>query len=212
MGSKYQRYQDYVIRDGSLVGEFEEMYRDFDDPWEQSTREAFSSEKTVCVNLIAATNRRRVIEIGCGFGQLTNKIRSTGAEVLGIDISATAVAKATRRHPSCSFAVADISDRDLFRRFRPDCIVMAEVTWYVLDKLDEFLAFLKREMPDTLLIHLLMTYREGVQQYGRDKFTKQSEIMDYFGMHYLEWGSVSNPSMDGGQRTYFAGSYSKINQ
>lgn len=33
---KYQRYQDYVIRDGRLVGEFEEMYRDFDDPWGQS--------------------------------------------------------------------------------------------------------------------------------------------------------------------------------
>ena len=26
---KYERYQDYVIRDGRLIGEFEQMYRDF---------------------------------------------------------------------------------------------------------------------------------------------------------------------------------------
>ncbi len=31
---KYSKYQDYVIKDGELVGEFEKMYQDFDDPWE----------------------------------------------------------------------------------------------------------------------------------------------------------------------------------
>ena len=30
--TKYSRYQDYVIKNGRLVGEFDEMYRDFDDP------------------------------------------------------------------------------------------------------------------------------------------------------------------------------------
>ena len=28
---KYDKYQDYVIKDGKLVGEFEQMYKDFDD-------------------------------------------------------------------------------------------------------------------------------------------------------------------------------------
>ena len=36
---------------------------------------------------------------------------------------------------------------------------MAEITWYILDDLDKFICFLKAEMPNTLLIHLLMTYR-----------------------------------------------------
>ena len=42
---KYQRYQDYVIKDGKFVGEFEQMYKDFDDPWEQSALEQHASEK-----------------------------------------------------------------------------------------------------------------------------------------------------------------------
>lgn len=29
------RYQDYVIKDGKFVGEFEKMYQDCDNPWHQ---------------------------------------------------------------------------------------------------------------------------------------------------------------------------------
>jgi hypothetical protein len=35
---RYKKYQDYVIKDGKLVDEFEQMYQDFEDPWEQSER------------------------------------------------------------------------------------------------------------------------------------------------------------------------------
>lgn len=28
-------YQDYVIRNGEFIGQFEEMYRQCDDPWHQ---------------------------------------------------------------------------------------------------------------------------------------------------------------------------------
>jgi hypothetical protein len=38
---KHDKYQDYVIKDG----EFEQMYQDFDDPWEQTTRELNALEK-----------------------------------------------------------------------------------------------------------------------------------------------------------------------
>ena len=37
--TKYNKYQDYVIKDGKLIGEFEAMYKDYEDPWEQTTRE-----------------------------------------------------------------------------------------------------------------------------------------------------------------------------
>lgn len=30
------RYQDYVIKDGQFVGNFEQMYQNFLDPWHQS--------------------------------------------------------------------------------------------------------------------------------------------------------------------------------
>jgi predicted TPR repeat methyltransferase len=207
---KHNRYQDYVIKDGQLVGEFEEMYRDYDDPWEQSERERYASEKAVATNLIEAFKRCNVIEFGCGFGQLTERIRKICPKTTGVDISKTAIKKAQKRYPDGDFLVGKFGDLDLLRTIKPDCIVMAEITWYILDDLDKFLDFLKTEMPNTLLIHLLMTYRKGEQKYGADKFTSLSEIKDYFGMNYIESGVIESPSMNGGARTYFAGSYGSI--
>ena len=44
--TKYSRYQDYVIKDGVIIGEFEEMYQDFNDPWEQTTKEKSACDDT----------------------------------------------------------------------------------------------------------------------------------------------------------------------
>ena len=126
--TKYKRYQDYVIKDGKLVGEFEEMYQDFDDPWEQSERERFASEKAVCINLIESLPIQNVVELGCGFGQLTNRIQKACPSVTGLDLSPTAIKKASTFYPNCNFLVSEFPDLDLLRKLKPDCIVMAEIT------------------------------------------------------------------------------------
>jgi trans-aconitate methyltransferase len=204
---KYPRYQDYVIKDGKFIGEFEEMYKDFDDPWEQTTREKWASEKAVALNLIRKLNAKKVIELGCGLGHYTNKIHNLGVDVLGVDISKTAIEKARANYPNCKFVVGDILDFSIYKEYRPDVIVMAEITWYILDKLDKFIDFFKFNLPNTYLIHLLTTYPDGVQQYGKDKFTNLHQIMSYFRMEYLEWGEISYPEMNGCKRTYFLGKW-----
>ena len=55
---------------------------------------------------------------------------------------------------------------------------MVEITWYVLDYLDNFIDFLKNEMPNTYLIHMLMTYADGEKKYGSDQFTNLSKIKE----------------------------------
>ena len=92
--TKYKRYQDYVIKDGKLVGEFEEMYQDFDDPWNQTTREQDALEKLVAIEIIKRREYKRVIELGCGLGDFTAKIGAVTQEALGIDVSETAIKKA----------------------------------------------------------------------------------------------------------------------
>jgi SAM-dependent methyltransferase len=202
---RYSRYQDYVIKNGQLVGEFEQMYQDYDDPWEQSTGEECASEKAVALNLIKRLQGKKVIELGCGLGHYTKKISDLGVDVLGVDVSETAIQKAKDNYPSCNFVAGDILEFDIYRQFRPDVIVMAEITWYILDKLDQFLQFMRSEFPDMYLIHLLTTYPNEVQKYGRDKFTNLKEIMSYFNARYMEWGEISFPDMEGCKRTYFLG-------
>ena len=57
-----------------------------------STRTA-CLRKAICVNLIEAHSCKRVIEFGCGFGQLTDRIRKATNQVVGVDVSPTAIKK-----------------------------------------------------------------------------------------------------------------------
>lgn len=202
---KHPRYQDYVIKDGVFIGEFDEMYKDFEDPWYQS-KESLATDKSAVIHLMHKYGIKKAIEIGCGHGHFTNNIRKSGISVIGIDISPTAINKARIMYPSCQFIVADILDREVYRSFRPDAIILSEVTWYVLDKIDEFIVFIKKEFPSIYLIHLLVTYKPEVQKYGTDKFTNLSEIMKYFGMKYIEWGEIYKVN-DDTIKTFFIGQW-----
>lgn len=159
----------------------------------------------MALNLIQKLAAKRVLELGCGLGYYTKRIADLGVETLGVDISETAVSKARINFPGVTFSAGDILDFEIYRQFKPDVIIMAEMTWHVLEKLDVFLKFLRNEMPSVYVIHLLNTYRPGVQQYGKEKFTNLTEIMTYFGLNYSEWGEITYPEFDGCKRTYFLG-------
>ena len=52
----------------------------------------------------------RILDLGCGTGQLSAQIAATGAEVVGIDLSAEMIEAAREQFPSLSFAVGDARD------------------------------------------------------------------------------------------------------
>jgi SAM-dependent methyltransferase len=124
---------------------------------------------------------KSAIEPGCGFGDFTARLQETGVKVVGLDISQTAIAKTRKRHPDLEFLVASILEHGLIKRLSPDVIVMAEINWYVLEQLRAFIEFLKPEMANVYLIHLLRTYAPGVEECGHDCFTDIECIMQHFG-------------------------------
>jgi SAM-dependent methyltransferase len=146
-----------------------------------------------------------VLEVGCGFGHYSARMRAAGLDVIGMDISETAVRTARERNPGVEFVVGTLDNHALIQRCRPDVIVMAEVTWYVLHPLRAFLDFMRAELPQTFLLHLLTTYPPGVQRYGTEYFSDLAGIRQYFGMRYLESGEVH---LAGGARTWFLGTWS----
>ena len=47
-------YQDYVIKDGALVGDFDGLYREFDDPWHQSRGDHVAdTRRAIAINYCA---------------------------------------------------------------------------------------------------------------------------------------------------------------
>ena len=141
----------------------------------------------------------KVIEIGCGFGELTKELSSLSFKAYGTDISPTAIKKANK-NSKCNFYVSDFLNDKLYLKIKPDIFIMSEITWYVLPKLKKFLKFIKKNFKNKYLIHTLAIYYPGKQKYGKKYFKDLKGILKYFNLSYIEHGEKWN-SEEG--RTFF---------
>jgi SAM-dependent methyltransferase len=153
----------------TFVGNFEGMYRDFDDPWLCQKRNE-SIERRVILAMLGDRQYGRVLDIGCGLGGFTDKLRRfvRASLACGLDISPTAVAKAAERFPDCEFVVADIT-RDKFpHEDRPyDLILIQEVVWYVLPHLSEIFARVHAALGPSGTLFIDQSF-PSVQNFGRE--------------------------------------------
>lgn len=76
----------------------------------------------------------RILDLGCGTGHLTNKIKDQGAEVTGIDASEDMIAKAKESFPGFTFLVADAAD---FHFDEPFDAVFSNAVLHWVHKADE---------------------------------------------------------------------------
>jgi len=61
------------------------------------------------LSLLDARPGERILDVGCGAGQLTRQIANTGAEVTGLDSSPEMIAAARAAFPEINFVIADAS-------------------------------------------------------------------------------------------------------
>ncbi|UYQ91532.1 methyltransferase domain-containing protein [Chitinophaga horti] len=59
----------------------------------------------------------RILDAGCGTGELTAEIAASGASVKGIDLSASMIKSAKAHYPAMDFETADIATFELEERF-----------------------------------------------------------------------------------------------
>ena len=179
------KYQDLVIKDGKFVGEFEKMYQEFSDPWVQSEEIYYSSlsRRSVCY-FLEKFDINSIVEWGCGLGRTVNYIKeNTGKDIdiLGTDISKTAIDKAKNFYPKLEFKVDNILNISKYEEF--DCMFFSEITWYLLEdkKIDEVFDIMSNKFKgkNKFLIHNLVFYKGGVQQYGKEYFTTLDEFIEF---------------------------------
>lgn len=66
---------------------------------------------------LQAHSGERILDLGCGTGDLTLQIQAAGADVLGVDGSAEMIAQAKQKYPKVDFAVADGRTLDFTNEF-----------------------------------------------------------------------------------------------
>lgn len=172
-----ETYHDYVIKDGKFIGKFDEMYAKFEDPWMQSAQPN-KYARMIGITHLKDLGVKTVLECGCGLGYYANWIhRETKIVPKSIDISSTAIGKAKERFPHLDFEVANICT-DLERYKDAECVIFAEVIWYILPDLDKVIESLRTHFKNKYLIVNQVFYK-GTQQYGNDYFTDLKGFVRY---------------------------------
>lgn len=107
-------YHKYVFNTAtfSFVGDFEEMYKqdalgDFDS-WNQDSSGHLS--RKLAFSLLPESKFRRIVDLGSGKGLVASQLSKYCDEILGFDISLTAVDIARSRYPNLVFEAFDLNN------------------------------------------------------------------------------------------------------
>jgi SAM-dependent methyltransferase len=187
------RYQDYVIKEGKFIGEFESMYQKFDNPWHQIEAVDDSYSRLSSILTLNSYGVKSVLEVGCGLGKFTNYIHEKlpNIKIVGMDISETAVKKAKVNYPDIEFITDDLASFSANAQMGGyDAILLSEIMWYILNDLDIIIQNLSLNYTGNIVIINQTFYREG-QQYGREYFTNLDEMVNY-----LPWKLLRKISID----------------
>ena len=106
-------YHEYVIKDGELIGEFDQMYRKSGNiPWHQDEQENWLDIRLAIELLKEYGHFRQISDFGSGYGYFLKHIAQycgTDKSVLyGYDVSKTACAKGSSIFPDIVFHQFDL--------------------------------------------------------------------------------------------------------
>jgi trans-aconitate 2-methyltransferase len=83
------------------------------------------------VELLAPRAGERILDLGCGPGQLTKKIAESGAEVVGLDASPEMIGQARQNYPELRFILQDAANMQFDHEF--DAIFSNAALHWMLD-------------------------------------------------------------------------------
>lgn len=170
-------YHDYVIKDGQFIGDFENMYKNCEDPWTQATQPNKYARNAGIWHL-KNFGINSVLECGSGLGYYAKWIHEeTGIVPTSVDISVEAIKRAEQLFPELNFEVTDIT-QTLARYANHDCILFAEIIWYILPNLNDLFEVMRTHFKGKHLMVIQVFYK-GSQKYGTEYFTSLKEFQEY---------------------------------
>jgi 2-polyprenyl-3-methyl-5-hydroxy-6-metoxy-1,4-benzoquinol methylase len=136
----------FIINDGVFVRDFDEMYKEIDDPWDQKKNESSDISSYLAIHSLlfhAVKNNStisNVLDIGCADGyhkKLFESIFEFQIDYYGTDISTTIINKAKTNTNSSNLYVDDIREynESFYNNF--DIVYSSRTLYYVAPEIDQ---------------------------------------------------------------------------
>jgi SAM-dependent methyltransferase len=185
------RSKSYIFQkddDGSLslVGDFEGYYQNNEDPWDQTSNTSdmadyynFSRNRLLkCINTL--DKKSKIIEVGCGLGIVTRILKDNLAEsdLVGIDISSTAISKANEKYSDIEFMVGDVSSLNFKYEETADIVILNQMLWYILENLDLAIDNVYEILNDNGYLIISMAFLNE-QKYGKEIIDGFQGLIEY---------------------------------
>ncbi|WCL51217.1 class I SAM-dependent methyltransferase [Leptospira sp. GIMC2001] len=193
---------DYVFKKDEtgiqFIGNFNQLYLDDEDPWNQSESESdqemslyYKNARRTLVDTLKVVidqygiKKAEVAEFGCGLGYVTSQLKAQLPELnfTGLDISAEAIRKAKILNGSnIQFIESNLSIYDEKLKEKFNIILVVNMLWYILEDLDKVLDnVLKYFNPSGNNIFILQNaFFKTEQMYGKDIINGFKGAEEYF--------------------------------
>ena len=140
--NKSTDYHDYVFRDGKLVGEFEDMYRNSAaTPWHQDEQANWMDVRLTGEMLRDLGRFDEIHDLGCGIGHYLDLIVKqclvSGGKGYGYDISPMACEQAQNQFSHSKFIVLDLTERTANSEQRKTTCETIYDSWNVMVRFPE---------------------------------------------------------------------------
>lgn len=185
-------YHDYVFRNGKLVAEFEEMYRNsFAVPWHQDEQEKWIDIQFTINMLRELGPFSEIHDFGCGTGHylsiLMKQLGFLNSRGFGYDISKTACEKAMHQFPNFNFQVLDLMNlvncdvMELKNRGERKLFVIRGTLWYVFPSLNQVIKNIRKFMCEGDLLLVVQNFPPLDKPFiGKDVIPSHRALIEHF--------------------------------
>ena len=193
-------YHDYVFRDGKLIGQFEDMYKNSSNvPWHQDEQANWIDVRFTRELLRESAAYSEIHDIGCGTGHYLNLIGNDfllkNGLLYGYDVSSSACKIAKASFPGSFFSCYDVTlnnnpaisnQQSAISNQQSKLIMIRGTLWYVFPKLTtviENLASSMTPMDELLVVQNFPPLNE--EFIGKDVLPNHYSLINKFSSRFL---------------------------